>query len=135
METFFTGICFSLEILIQNYNTKHNFPIFWLIILVKICLFLQNLLLKPWKHFHKNVCYKSFNWNMFLLKILIQNHNKKHNFPLFWLKILLEIFLLLQNHCLKDSWVTVEKFSLKFSLENLHWNMHLFRNTVRNSWF
>jgi len=25
---FFTGICFSLEIVIQNHNTKHNFSLF-----------------------------------------------------------------------------------------------------------
>jgi hypothetical protein len=37
------------------------------------------------------------------LAILIQNLNKKHNLPLFGLKSLLEIFLFLQNHFLKDS--------------------------------
>jgi len=27
-ENFFTGICFSLEILMENHNKKQNFPLF-----------------------------------------------------------------------------------------------------------
>ena len=81
----FIEICFSLEILIPNHNKKHDLPIFRLTILVEIFLSLQNLLLEDTslgKSFIKIFDIKVLTGICFSLETLIQNHNKKHNFPL-----------------------------------------------------
>ena len=58
-RTFFTGICFSLEILLQIHNTKHYFPLISLISFDQNFLLLQN-------HF------LNFNQNFFLQKFLLE---------------------------------------------------------------
>ena len=68
--------------------------------------FLKNHFLKDSnveKFFIKNFDENVFTGICFPLEILIENHNKKQNFPLLWLKIFVEIFLLLQNHFPENS--------------------------------
>ena len=69
----------------------------------------------------------------FSLEILIENHNKKYNYALFWL-IFVEIFLLLQNHFLKNSNLG-KMFKKIFDGICFYWNMFLFRNTDRKSYY
>ena len=113
---FFTGIYFSLEILIENHNTNYNFPLFWFSILVEIFLLLQNHILKD-SNLGK-IFIKSFDGNFFTgiyfsLEILIENLNTNYNFPLSWLVIVVKILLLLQNHFLKEKFL-MEIFLLEY---------------------
>ena len=147
-----------LEILFHNHNRKHNLPLFWLVILVEFFYCCKIIFLKDSnlgknfvKIFFGNFCtekyfprrylinlgkisIKMFDRNVFTrisfsLEILRQNHNPKHNFPLFWLVILFEFFLFCCK-IISSKIVTLQKISSKFFFWKFFcWNMFLFRNT------
>ena len=96
--------CFSLKILIKNQNTISSFPLFSIIILIESFLLLQNHFLKDNNlgKIVKKLFMKLFN-GIFLFVNTNRNHNTNPSFPLFSLIILVENFLLLQNHFLKDN--------------------------------
>jgi len=100
----FTGICFSLEKLTENHKTNiiFHYFVYWFWSKFFYCCKIISSKVLTLEEFSLIFSVEMLYCVIyFSLEILIENHNTMCNFPLVWLIVLVQMFIL-QNHFLKD---------------------------------